>query len=215
MNVDEPWLRRAIVLASALVYWGGVWVQARRVRKRIGRSPNLKPKGTKEWLLWLGWFVVIVGWIALPLLATFEPGPRWLRPIPMLLGTSGLLAGLLLMIAGYAGTLWCYAAMGEHWRVGIDRRRKGPLVTCGPYRVVRHPLYLFQMVMLAAVVVLLPAGLALALLLLQLVCVQSKARDEEAHLLEAHGEEYRAYLGRTGMLLPRVSSWARTRRIRL
>jgi hypothetical protein len=209
MSFDELSIRRAVVLASALVYWGGVWVQARRVRKRIGRSPNLKPRGLKEKLLWLGWFVVIAGWIALPLLARPGAGSPWLRPVPGLLGTGGLVAGMLLMIAGYAGTLWCYSAMGDHWRIGVDRRRKGALITAGPYRVVRHPIYLFQMVMLAAVVTLLPSGLPLLLLALHLACVLVKARDEERHLLGAHGESYRDYLGQSGMLLPPLVKRAR------
>lgn len=202
MSLDELFIRRAVVLGSALVYWGGVWIQARRVRKRIGRSPNLKPRGLKERLLYLGWFLVVAGWIALPLLARPGAESPWVRPVAVLLGPVGMVAAVGLMIAGYAGTLWCYAAMGEHWRIGVDRRRKGTLVTGGPYRVVRHPIYLFQMVMLAAVAILLPAGLPLGLWALHLVCVVIKARDEELHLLESHGESYRAYLAQTGMLLP-------------
>jgi protein-S-isoprenylcysteine O-methyltransferase Ste14 len=205
MTVDELFIRRAIVLAAALVYWGGVWVQARRVRKRIGRSPNLKPRGFKEKLLWLGWFAVVAGWIALPLLARPDAESPWLRLQSSWLGTGGLVAGLFLMIAGYAGTLWCYSAMGDHWRIGLDRRQKGALVNTGPYRVVRHPIYLFQMVMLGAVVLLLPTGLPLLLLTFHLVCALIKAWDEETHLLEIHGAAYRQYLRQTGMLLPPFS----------
>jgi protein-S-isoprenylcysteine O-methyltransferase Ste14 len=202
VTLDELFIRRAVVLGSALVYWVGVWFQARRVRKRIGRSPNLKPRGLKERLLYLGWFLVVAGWIALPLLARSEAESPWIRPVASLLGPAGMTAGVLLMIAGYAGTLWCYAAMGEHWRIGADRRRKGTLVTVGPYRGVRHPIYLFQIVMLAAVVILLPAGLPVVLWVLHVICVVIKARDEETHLLESHREEYRSYMAQTGMLLP-------------
>jgi protein-S-isoprenylcysteine O-methyltransferase Ste14 len=202
MAMDDLFIRRAAVLISALVYWGGVWIQARRVRKRIGRSPNLKPRGLKERLLWLGWALVVTGWIALPLLAHPGTESAWIRPFASLLGTGGTLAGVILIIAGYAGTLWCYSAMGEHWRIMVDRRHKGALVTGGPYRVVRHPIYLFQIVMLVGVLVLLPTGLALLLLLIHLGCTFVKAWDEEAFLLETHGEPYRDYLARTGMLLP-------------
>jgi steroid 5-alpha reductase family enzyme len=178
MTVDELFLRRAIVLAAALVYWGGVFVQARRVRKRIGRSPNLRPRGFKERLLWFGWFSVVAGWIALPLLAKADADSAWVRPVAQFLGSTGLLAGLILMAGGYAGTLWCYWAMGDGWRIGVDRRQRGVLVTIGPYRVVRHPIYLFQIVMLAAVVILLPSGLPVLLLGLHLTCVLIKAWDE-------------------------------------
>ena len=63
MPAETLFLNRAVVFASVLVYWGGVLVQARRVRRRIGKSPNLNPRGTKERLLWAGWMFVIIGWV--------------------------------------------------------------------------------------------------------------------------------------------------------
>jgi protein-S-isoprenylcysteine O-methyltransferase Ste14 len=127
-----------------------------------------------------------------------------MRIAPALLGRGGLTTGVVLIAAGYAGTLWCYWAMGDRWRMGIDRKQKGPLVTRGPYRVVRHPIYLFQIVMLVGVVILLPVWLAMAVLSLHWVCVVIKALDEETHLLEAYGAVYRNYAAQTGMLLPRL-----------
>src|SRR4051812_35088249 len=100
-------LNRASVFCSAVVYWSGVWVQARRVRKRIGRSPNVRPQGPKERLLWAGWALVVMAWLALPFLTGLIPSP--VHP----LGTA---LGIILLAIGYAGTLWCYVAMGNAWR---------------------------------------------------------------------------------------------------
>ena len=105
--------------------------------------------------------------------------------------------------AGYAGTLWCYAAMGNTWRIGINRREKNPLVTQGPYRVVRHPIYLFQIVMLVGVLLLLPTVLSVSILVIHLLCVLAKSSDEESYLLTVHSDEYRDYLARTGRLFPK------------
>ena len=74
MSVEELQLRRAVVGASGLLYWGGVLIQARRVRKQIGRSPNLKPRGFKERALWLGWFLVILVWVGQPFLVGGDVG---------------------------------------------------------------------------------------------------------------------------------------------
>jgi len=200
MTAEEFLLRRAIVSGFAFLYWAGVWVQARRVRKRIGRSPNLKPRGSKEKLLWLGWLVVIVIWMTQSWLIAKVPGAHFLDA---LVSRPGLIAGVALTIAGYVATLWCYAAMGDAWRIGINAKEKNTLVNRGPYRFVRHQIYLFQIVMLAGGVLLLPTVLSFVILLVHLGCVLIKAVDEETYLLSVHGDAYRDFMARTGRLLPK------------
>lgn len=196
-------MRRAVVLGAALVYWVGVLVQVRRIRRQIGRSPNVRPRGLKEKLLWAGWFIVIVAWMGQPLLIASDIALPGLRIIRSLLHSVGLTLGIVMTLAGYAGTLWCYAAIGDNWRMGIDRHEKNALVTRGPYRFVRHPIYLFQMVMLAGVIFLLPTPLSLIIFVIHVVCVLTKALDEESYLLTVHGNQYRDYLSNTGRLFPR------------
>src|SRR5882757_6895840 len=116
MTNDLPF-RRTVVFLSALVYWGGVWVQARRVRKQIGRSPNLKPRGTKEKILWLGWFVVILTWLGQPFVIHQGQALPILRVTTWLLNSFSLASGVLLILTGYACTLWCYRVMGNAWRI--------------------------------------------------------------------------------------------------
>jgi protein-S-isoprenylcysteine O-methyltransferase Ste14 len=204
MTSDEFLLRRAAVLGSALIYWVGVSLQARRVRRQIGRAPNLKPRGAKERLLWAGWAVVVGLWLLLPCVAGPEAvSPLWRMP-SWALNRVGLGLGLAAIVGGYAGTLWCYASLGDSWRIGIDRKEKNALVMRGPYGRVRHPIYLFQFVMLAGAAILLPTVVALLILALHLPCVLAKAMDEEAYLLGLHGEGYRDYLAQTGRLLPRL-----------
>ena len=48
MPPEPSFLNRAVAFTAALVYWTGVWVQARRVRHRIGRSPNVNPAALKK-----------------------------------------------------------------------------------------------------------------------------------------------------------------------
>src|SRR6185369_4953036 len=148
MATEDFFWRRAVVFGSAMIYWAGVLIHARRIRKHIGRSPNVTPRGTKEKLLWTGWLFVIMGWMAMPFLAGKNTPLPLLRFLSTLLHPASLALGVLLLVAGYACTLWCYAAMGDTWRMGINRKEKTSLVTRGPYRFVRHPIYLFQVVML-------------------------------------------------------------------
>ena len=203
MTAEELQLRRILVGASGFLYWGGVLIQARRVRKQIGRSPNLKPRGRKEKALWLGWLVVIVVWMGQP----FWIGADVARAVPNVFASwwhpAGLTLGALLVGAGYAGTLWCYAAMGNTWRIGINRKEKNTLVRHGPYRLVRHPIYLFQVVMLAGAALLLPTPASCFILVLHCLCALLKAVDEEKYLTTVHGNAYRDYMAVTGRLFPR------------
>ena len=202
MEFDELFWRRAVVCAGALVYWIGVYIQGRRIRKRIGRSPNLKPRNARERLLWAGWMLVVVLWIVQPFISGSLDWPGF-RIRPACLTPAGLITGLLLTVAGYAATIWCYVTMGNAWRIGIDREEKNRLVTDGPFRRIRHPIYAFQDLMLLGAVFLLPTICSIVVLVVHLSCVFAKARDEEAYLMGVHGEEYRAYMGRTGRLLPK------------
>jgi protein-S-isoprenylcysteine O-methyltransferase Ste14 len=204
METETLFWHRALVFGFGVLYWVGVSVQARRVRKRIGRSPNVKPRGTKEKLLWLGWAFVVLSWLGLPLLPRGGvDGAGW----PGLLervGPYNLWLGLCLMVAGYGGTLWCYISMGDAWRMGVMKNERTQLITRGPYGRVRHPIYLFQAIMVAAIFVLLPSWISLAVLVVHVVCIQIKARDEERHLRGKLGPDYEQYCATTGAWLPKL-----------
>ena len=121
------------------------------------------------------------------------PFPIWLRCIGVCLGLASL--GLL---------VWVQDTLGRHWSTGLVLREEHTLVTTGPYRWVRHPMYtaLFAfMIALALVsanwlVVLAPVG-GISLFL-------ARIPKEEGMMIEEFGDEYRAYMERTGRLLPRL-----------
>jgi protein-S-isoprenylcysteine O-methyltransferase Ste14 len=203
MAAEPMSLNRWVAFAFAVVYWSGVWVQARRIRRRIGRSPNVKPRGRKEKLLWAGWFMVVWLWLTIPFIAGNERLWPWTKFCSVLLEPMSTAAGIALMAAGYGGTLWCYSAMGRNWRMGINREERTTLVTQGPFRFVRHPIYVFQIVMLAGLILLLPTLLSLLAIGIHLLCVLIKTADEESFMLGLHGADYQNYRSRTGKLLPR------------
>ena len=203
MVAESLFIRKSVVLGFAFIYWIGVLIQVYRVRKRIGRSPNVRPHGVKEKLLWGGWLFVIAGWIGQPLLIGSDPSP-FFSLVPFLMRPVIMFLGILLMMGGYGGTLGCYAALGDAWRMGIRKGEKTVLVRKGPYRFVRHPIYLFQTLMLVGALLLLPTSFSFLLFGIHLLCVYLKAFDEEAYLLTVHGSEYRDYLSHTGRLLPKI-----------
>jgi len=203
MTAEELLIRKSVVVASAAIYWAGVAVNAQRLRRRLGRSPNIKPRGLKERLLWFGWLLVVAGWAGQPLAARSSGPPSFLSFLPALTSTVLLIIGFALILAGYLGTLWCYVSLGESWRIGVNRKERIALVRQGPYRIVRHPIYSCQIVILAGMTCLIPTVLSVLIVTLHLACVIVKALDEERYLEETHASAYREYAGQTGMLLPR------------
>jgi protein-S-isoprenylcysteine O-methyltransferase Ste14 len=204
MAPEELQLRRAVVCGSGLLYWAGVVIQARRVRKQIGHSPNVRPRGAKERVLWLGWFLVILAWIGQPLLLGVAATAPGLKLLTILLHPVGLLIGVTLVTLGYAGTLWTYVAMGNNWRMGVNSKERTALVCSGPFQYVRHPIYLLQMVMLTGAALLLPTPISFATLVTHYVCIRLKSWDEETYLENVHGRAYEEYSSHTGGLFPRL-----------
>lgn len=203
-------LRQAVVFISAVIYWAGVMINALRVRKHIGRTPDLKPKDTREKLLWAGWLMVIAGWIAQPIIIRHYRDTALFSFIGFLYHPSGLLIGLLLILSGYIGTLWCYISIGDSWRIGISRNEKTELIIHGPYRYIRHPIYQFQIIMLLGMTCLLPTLFSLSINLIHFVFVIFKSSNEENHLINIHRSDYMKYLSGTGRFLPKLRTNRKT-----
>jgi protein-S-isoprenylcysteine O-methyltransferase Ste14 len=49
--------------------------------------------------------------------------------------------GLVLFAAGLAFAIWARIHLGRNWGTPMSRKNEPELVTSGPYRLVRHPIY--------------------------------------------------------------------------
>lgn len=200
---SQLFFRQVFVFITALIYWGGVLILAFRIRRHTGKLPNLKPGSLKERLLWLAWLFVIAGWIGQPLIIGKFSGSLLFYFSDHFNGLIVIFSGILLALSGYAGTLWCYSAIGGSWRMGINRNEKTELIKTGPYKFIRHPIYSFQVIIILGMAFLLPTPLSLIILIVNYVSILIKAVDEEAYLLNTHGVEYKEYFSGTGRFLPR------------
>jgi protein-S-isoprenylcysteine O-methyltransferase Ste14 len=119
-------------------------------------------------------------------------GPGAGTPSALLLAGDAVAAG---------GSLWIFAsvlALGRCFSVLPEARG---LITRGPYRLVRHPVYLGEIVALAGLTIAAPALGHLAILAVFVAAQLTRMRLEEAALTEAF-PEYAAYAARTRRLLP-------------
>ena len=116
------------------------------------------------------------------------------------LSSALYLVSLLLLIAGTALAIWALLVLGRSISLLPQARR---LVTTGPYALVRHPLYLGEMVAVAGIA--LQHFSAWALLLLALGwALQLQRMKYEERVLSQSFPEYEGYMARTARLVPGV-----------
>jgi len=122
---------------------------------------------------------------------TFHPLQAWL--------------GLLVAIAALVMFHLTHRALGRNWSVSLDVREDHQLVTDGIYRRVRHPMYSAFWLWAIAQGLLLPnwvagfSGLAGFGILFF-----GRIAREERMMLETFGDDYRAYMARTGRIFPSI-----------
>jgi protein-S-isoprenylcysteine O-methyltransferase Ste14 len=118
-------------------------------------------------------------------------------------GTVLPVLGTLIVICGLGFAVWARVNLGRNWGMPMTLKDEPELVTSGPYRFVRHPIYTG---VLTAVL-----GTALAIDLLALLVAAAitayfwhSATVEERNLTAAFPRAYPAYRARTKMLIPFV-----------
>jgi protein-S-isoprenylcysteine O-methyltransferase Ste14 len=122
-------------------------------------------------------------------------------PLP---GILRILGGLLFL----GGDLLFYAAhraLKKNWSAQVEIQAGHTLVTDGPYRRVRHPMYTALFLIGAGMLLLSASWLAGGPFLLAFTLLYLTRVEAEERLLRAHfGAAYEAYMQRTGRLLPKL-----------
>jgi protein-S-isoprenylcysteine O-methyltransferase Ste14 len=124
---------------------------------------------------------------------------------------SDLLAGLglALSVLGLVGLLWSQSSMGDSLRIGVDPSERTALVTAGPFRWVRNPIYSAMLVYVAGVALLVPnAASLIALGALALALDLHVRLVEEPYLATTHGSSYLSYAARVGRFVPGMGKLA-------
>jgi len=185
----------AIILFIPYVQVRKSW--RKRILAHLSEKPVLERKPLRErWLLggmsvltipMFVWFFspwVDFGHVALPAWA------RW--------------SGAVIMVAG----IWFFAAthraLAQNWTPVLEVREGNTLVTSGPYRLVRHPMYSASYVIDLGIALLSANWFVAVTLFAGMTLLYAfRVRDEEQLMIDAFGDEYRDYMRRTGRLIPR------------
>ena len=105
---------------------------------------------------------------------------------------------------------WTLHHLGTNFTDTVTTRAEATLVTSGPYGWVRHPFYVTVLLLLLSAS-LITANWLIGLLSFSIFAFfVLRVPLEEQKLAERFGEEYRAYIQRTGRFLPRKASARRS-----
>lgn len=186
MPTDSP--LRAVIGILWLIFWA-YWLAA-AVFARKPSVPSPRGLGARLLLVLVGWFVV----------------RRWILTQPPSHLVDSLVAqalGLVLVVAGLLLAVWARIDLGANWGMPMSERVDPELVTTGPYRYVRHPIYSGALLALI--------GTALASNLEWLIPVAAaavyfvvSATVEERRMSDRFPDAYPAYRRSTKMLIPWV-----------
>jgi protein-S-isoprenylcysteine O-methyltransferase Ste14 len=194
------WFKLAFVVSFAIAATVA-GMTARRATRHHGQALNQLAHEVRgllivRALLGLVFYSALIAWLVWPTRFSWSylPVPtsvRWLA--------TSLLVPVLALFA------WSLRTLGTNYRGGVGLYASHDLVTTGPYRRIRHPLYVaFILIMLLTL--LLSANWVLGVSGLVLVSSIAAARIpiEEAELRERFGDPWDAYCRRVGCLFPRL-----------
>jgi protein-S-isoprenylcysteine O-methyltransferase Ste14 len=123
------------------------------------------------------------------------------QPIQLL---HGIAAALVLALAVGIYEWARHTIWGRRFGVALDDHVPEALCEAGPYRFVRHPIYLGYLLAFLAAWVALPHWMtALSFAVNAVLCVLAARDDERRIAVSPLAADYAAYRQRTGMFLPR------------
>jgi protein-S-isoprenylcysteine O-methyltransferase Ste14 len=116
---------------------------------------------------------------------------------------SSILAaiGAILFVCGIALAVWARLRLGRNWGMPMTQRAKPELVTSGPYRFVRHPIYTGLLTAILGTV-LVNNLLGLIVVAVLVAYFYYSGTVEERNLTASFPETYPEYRSHTKMLIP-------------
>jgi protein-S-isoprenylcysteine O-methyltransferase Ste14 len=196
MSEDTLFRSVTAVLMAAMI---GISISFRhradRTGGRVGRHEEPAPVRmglSLSGLLGFGGLLAYFFWPSL-LAPTMVAVPVWVRWM-----------GVALLAASTLATYWIFISLGTNVTRTVLTREDATLVTSGPYRFVRHPLYTNGALAFTALSLATTSWWFFASIALGMALLGVRTRQEEAHLEARFGQAWRAYANSTGRFFPRL-----------
>jgi protein-S-isoprenylcysteine O-methyltransferase Ste14 len=192
---DYRWMLLAI---AALLFPTGLYF---RLRSLTGERLARRDEGL---LLMVTLRLCGLGMLLSVLAYLINPG--WLGWSQLGLPRALRVVGLPLGLLATTWLLWMLRTLGRNLTDTVNVRAGAALVTGGPYRWVRHPMYVGVALLVLSTSLITASALVAVLGVVTVAMQVLRTPIEEAKLVERFGDSYREYARRTGRFLPRT--WA-------
>jgi len=117
---------------------------------------------------------------------------------------SVFFAGVALVGAGLAFTVWARIYLGRNWSGVVTLKEGHELIRSGPYRLVRHPIYSGLLLAFVGSALVRADWRGVVAVVIAFAALWRKLKLEERWLSEAFGEQYSAYRNEVAALIPFV-----------
>ncbi len=174
-------------------------------RAATGINPIAILRGHGKWrIVELLAFVAVNLWVLEVLLRSLRPEHDLLPALvnmPVLQTPVAKYLGVALVVCGMIPFLLAFINFGTSWRIGIDRKTPGTLVTTGIFAVTRNPIYLAFILFFFGFFLINGTWFFLIFALLAVVAIHFQVLREEEFLKRQYGASYAKYAARTARYL--------------
>jgi len=166
-------------------------------RTRAERKEAMKKEG------WTGVALIFLLPVGFFFASIYLANPVWFSLSFLMVPELLRWFGLFITIVSIPIIIWVHQTLGKAYSYALETKSEQSLITTGPFRRLRHPLYsahnLFNLGM-----IFLTLNIPLTIFaIIGVPLTYVRMRDEERMMFEMFGEDYKEYMKQTGRIFPK------------
>lgn len=180
-----------VILGMIALYWLGALMNALKFKGSRKTVWQFQIRDRTETAICGLWLVIYAG---LVWKACYHEDPSELWELS---SAAKFILALILYLSAMVITQWCYRILGSQWQVSKDIPKNYKLITTGPFKYLRHPIYFAQILVVAGCAVIISDAVSSMLLIFFILLVRFKSKSEERVMADQFGEAYEQYCKKT------------------